>query len=237
MQQLVTNVVSSDYSILKSNPPKLFVFAIGETPTLGWTKGQLIPWVYIVPPADGLLDMDFYGERPDGMELDAIGQLNATHIMDMPAWVQGYRIHTANPLPFIMKFNEPRIDKSVPDPRNEEFYIEAGIIINGFAGYTISSKIATKMKLYSYSKDVTPLQHYEDKGPLRKTAIRTLYEKSILDEIRNSNNYGVALGPFYFITFKEGDKIYKINWAGKVHISDSITEYHKYLYAMGSDLK
>ena len=40
--------------LLKSNPPKLSVTAYGTVPTAGWSKSELPPYVYIMPPADGI---------------------------------------------------------------------------------------------------------------------------------------------------------------------------------------
>lgn len=68
-QQLVSRVTSVDYSVLKTRPPILQVMTKGIVPTSGWSNPGLSPYVYISPPKDGVLDMDFVAEPPTGVVL------------------------------------------------------------------------------------------------------------------------------------------------------------------------
>jgi len=45
--------------------------------TLGWSNGNLIEWVNLIQPTDCIQDFDFYGDRPNGVELPALGILRA----------------------------------------------------------------------------------------------------------------------------------------------------------------
>lgn len=62
----VMSVSTASISILKSRPPKLYVTADGKVPTLGWGKGLLLPWRYVVAPVDGIQDFDFVAPPPSG---------------------------------------------------------------------------------------------------------------------------------------------------------------------------
>jgi hypothetical protein len=65
MMQHVSSVNSAFvYAIGKT---MVGVAATGEVPTTGWTNPILAPRFYVVPPADGYLDLDFYADEPSGI--------------------------------------------------------------------------------------------------------------------------------------------------------------------------
>lgn len=51
-------------TILKSNPPQLSMTVFGSAPTLGWSNAQLSPYLYLLPPKDGIYDFDFVACPP-----------------------------------------------------------------------------------------------------------------------------------------------------------------------------
>lgn len=51
-------------SIQKINPPNLVVRADGKSNSTGWSDQQLLPYVYISPPADGIYEFDLVGTPP-----------------------------------------------------------------------------------------------------------------------------------------------------------------------------
>jgi len=57
-------VKSAQFVIQKSNPPQYVLTAEGIVTTGGWSNGQLIPWIYIRAPADGIYDYDFLATPP-----------------------------------------------------------------------------------------------------------------------------------------------------------------------------
>ena len=61
----VLEVQNVKLSILKSFPPKLSITAFGTVPTSGWKDAELIPYVYIQPPPNGIYDYDFVAEPSD----------------------------------------------------------------------------------------------------------------------------------------------------------------------------
>ena len=70
----------------------LVVFARGTVPTSGWTSPRLAPRVYIMPPADGVWEFDFYADPPAGIVLEVIQPIFAAATVSAPAWCTGVRI-------------------------------------------------------------------------------------------------------------------------------------------------
>lgn len=96
----VYKVASVQAQIVKSNPPALVVCAIGAVSSSGWKNPALSPWVYIVPPADGIYDFDFVATPPDGISFPVITPIAVADVfLDPPRGLKGVRIHaTANNL-------------------------------------------------------------------------------------------------------------------------------------------
>lgn len=81
--------------VIPENPPAIAVSAKGTVLTTGWTQPDLTPWVYIVPPKDGILDLDFVATHPVGLVLQVICPISVTKAFSIPAWVVGVRIHSS----------------------------------------------------------------------------------------------------------------------------------------------
>lgn len=62
--------------LLKSNPPKLSVTVSGLSTTSGWSDAELKPLEKKLS-ADGILDLDFIAEPPDGMALQVLSPITA----------------------------------------------------------------------------------------------------------------------------------------------------------------
>jgi len=82
-------------SLQKSNPPQLIVHATGSVNSSGWKNGELAPWVYVVPPKDGILDMDFLATPPVGNVLWVISPITGTINGPVQSWMKGVRIHSS----------------------------------------------------------------------------------------------------------------------------------------------
>jgi hypothetical protein len=89
----IMDVTAVHVSILKSNPPKVAIHAIGHVPTTGWTQIELDPYLYLVPPADGVWDFDFVGKAPSGIVGQVVLQVYASIVVPMPRWLRGVRVH------------------------------------------------------------------------------------------------------------------------------------------------
>jgi len=100
-------------SLSQSNPQRLSITARGVVPTPGWRQPELIPYVYITPPADGILDFNFIAEPPDETVGQVLSPIVATFptadspisargvgtspqgLGTSPMWVRGVRIHAS----------------------------------------------------------------------------------------------------------------------------------------------
>ena len=72
------------------------LFALGMVPTSGWSKPSLDPWMYVAPPDDGVLDMDFTALQPGGFVLEVLSKVSLVVTTPFPAWVRGVRVHGAH---------------------------------------------------------------------------------------------------------------------------------------------
>ena len=58
-------------------------------------RPDLSPWMYIKPPADGILDLDFVAEPPSGLVLQVFCKIGVVKAFPVPAWVRGVRVHSS----------------------------------------------------------------------------------------------------------------------------------------------
>lgn len=92
----VLEVQSVETTIYKTFPPTLGVFAEGVVPTLGYTNGQLLPYVYVQFPPDGIWDFDFVADAPSGPAAEVISPISASYFWhDYPKKLKGVRVHAA----------------------------------------------------------------------------------------------------------------------------------------------
>jgi hypothetical protein len=81
--------------VIPENPPAISVSASGWVPTSGWTHPELAPWMYISPPSDGVLDLDFVATAPTGIVLQVFSKIGTVKTFPIPNWVVGVRVHTS----------------------------------------------------------------------------------------------------------------------------------------------
>lgn len=81
--------------VIPEAPPAIVISARGWVTTSGWTHPDLTPWVYIAPPADGILDLDFVATPPTGFVLQVMSKIQVAKTMTVPGWLKGVRIHTS----------------------------------------------------------------------------------------------------------------------------------------------
>jgi hypothetical protein len=104
----IMDVQSVQAVIVKTNPPGLVVSASGEVATAGWTNIRLEPFFYIMPPADGIWDLDFSGDPPTGFVAQVVLPVSASITLPVPKWLKGVRVHAAQ------NQIEAKIGKEVP---------------------------------------------------------------------------------------------------------------------------
>src|SRR5436305_4533531 len=80
---------------IPENPLAISVSARGWVPTSGWSNPELGPWMYITPPPDGILDLDFVATAPTGIVLQVFTRIAVTQSFPVPSWVTGVRVHGA----------------------------------------------------------------------------------------------------------------------------------------------
>lgn len=226
--QLVLRVIDSDYAVIKTNPDKIYIHGVGETNTLGWQNGALIPWVYVAPPTDGLQDYDFYGEPPSGISLPALGILNGSHIMVMPLWMKGYRIHTAEIEPYVKLFSSEN-EIRTGDPRQQDFYLEAGNGSSGFAGSSYAGNLVTKTDLFSAKRDLQGPDHVKQLRKIIGAEQTALFDPAVLATLLNTQRYDYPGGFHQYLTIKDGNKSNSILWTSPNGLPNELLHLHMYL--------
>lgn len=93
----VTSVLDLlDVILFRTQPPGVFIRALGEVPTTGWTNPALVPRQYVKPPSDGIQEFDFFAAPPDGIVLQVISQIEGEGTMHpLPDWAEGIRVVAA----------------------------------------------------------------------------------------------------------------------------------------------
>lgn len=83
-------------AILKTYPPTLRIVSTGLVNSGGWSDGKLIPYVYVMPPPDGIYDFDFVATPPCGIAIQVILPITASHHWRAyPQDLKGVRIHAS----------------------------------------------------------------------------------------------------------------------------------------------
>lgn len=97
MLKKIMSVTDVTFEIRKTNPPVLVINSAGKVNTGGWTKGQLIPYVYKTAPMDGVYDFDFIADQPDGPVPEVITDITAVPYEweDFPKSLNGVRVHAS----------------------------------------------------------------------------------------------------------------------------------------------
>ncbi|WP_222869593.1 hypothetical protein ROLI_033520 [Roseobacter fucihabitans] len=104
MTTRIYSVDAIDLTLKKRNPHSLLISCTGRVTSSGWSDIHLSPFVYVAPPADGILDCDLVGTAPGPGEI-VIPVLTkvAAHLVvddvdnywgkDQP--VEGVRVHAS----------------------------------------------------------------------------------------------------------------------------------------------
>ena len=100
MQKKIYKVTSVTHIILKTNPLTLVIDAKGDVFSSGWENGQLLPHVYIDPPADGIYGFDFVADEPIGVTLQMISEIESKPYewQGFPDDLKGVRLHSTTNL-------------------------------------------------------------------------------------------------------------------------------------------
>ncbi|WP_339730941.1 hypothetical protein [uncultured Gimesia sp.] len=97
--------VTHQIEIEESFPPNLYVKAIGEVPTGGYTNVKLERAIYVTPPKDGIQDYFLKAIPPSGPAITVISQVEAIDLWHgFPGWVKGIRMHGVKDGIVVIKF-------------------------------------------------------------------------------------------------------------------------------------
>jgi hypothetical protein len=99
MLKKVHEVTDIKLTTLESFPPRLLITVSGTVPTSGWAeRGELIEYVYIVPPADGFYEFDLVGEppAPDVIVTQDVNPIIATFVLrSIPNDLKGVKVYAS----------------------------------------------------------------------------------------------------------------------------------------------
>jgi len=92
--QQVYQVTGIQLHVLESFPLQLHIAAEGNTRTAGWTNPQLVPYVYVAPPADGIYEFDFKAQASNDAVAQVISSIEASYIMQpLPDALKGVKVY------------------------------------------------------------------------------------------------------------------------------------------------
>jgi Dyp-type peroxidase family len=97
-QKKIFEVTEVELVIEKKNPPILIITAEGKVNTSGWSNGKLIPFIYILPPVDGIYEFDFVADEPTGVTLQVISKIISQSFIwnDFPKELNGVKIYSSS---------------------------------------------------------------------------------------------------------------------------------------------
>lgn len=99
--------VTHQIEIQESFPPNLYVKAIGEVSTGGYTNVKLERAIYATPPKDGIQDYFLKAVPPSGPAITVISQVEAIDLWHgFPSWVKGIRVHGVKDGIVVIKFEQ-----------------------------------------------------------------------------------------------------------------------------------
>lgn len=102
--------------VMNGAPPAVVVSARGRVNSTGWTNPQLAAWIYIQPPRDGILDLDFIATAPSGLVNFVMSPITVGLAFTVPGWVRGVRIHSStNKMETLLE--EPVAKGKMPEPK------------------------------------------------------------------------------------------------------------------------
>ncbi len=97
MTKKVMDVTEVTLNIQKTNPPSLVISCHGIVNTGGWSHGKLVPFIYVMPPADGIYEFDFVANAPTGIVIQVVTPITAEDFVweDFPAELKGVKVYAS----------------------------------------------------------------------------------------------------------------------------------------------
>jgi len=93
----VYEITAVRLSLYKSFPPALAIEVDALVTTSGYTDPELVEYIYVHPPLDGIYDFDCNATPPSGPSQDVLTPITAKYLMDpMPNDLNGVKVHASN---------------------------------------------------------------------------------------------------------------------------------------------
>ncbi len=92
----------------------VLVTAVGDVPTSGWANAKLEPFIYVIPPLDGIYDFQFVAEKPGGITQQVVTPIEVKDFkIALAPKMKGIRVGSATNS-FLLRFLEtPEIPKPI----------------------------------------------------------------------------------------------------------------------------
>jgi hypothetical protein len=92
--QKVLEVTDVDLEVLKTSPPRLQVIVKGTVPSAGWKNPQLISYLYLIAPPDGIYEFDFVAMPPPDVTEQVMTPIQL--VTELPVQeVKGLRVYAS----------------------------------------------------------------------------------------------------------------------------------------------
>ena len=84
-------------TVYRSMPPKLLIEVAGIVPTTAYTGPELVEYVYVHPPPNGIYEFDFIAEPPAGASVEVLTNISARYLVDpMPRELKGVEVFASH---------------------------------------------------------------------------------------------------------------------------------------------
>lgn len=99
MLKKILEVKTVKFNPVANDPSMLFLNATGIVTSGGWKAPQLIPFVYLKPPKNGIYEFDFIANAPDTTEevTKITTKIECNFTMEnMPKDLKGVKVHSSS---------------------------------------------------------------------------------------------------------------------------------------------
>ncbi|MEZ5534582.1 MAG: hypothetical protein R3F02_03060 [Thiolinea sp.] len=77
-----------------NNNTETLISAQATVTSSGWSKLQLMPFVYVRQPDDGVQDYGLVAQQPEGVTMPVMSSLSGDMTILRAGWMKGIRVHT-----------------------------------------------------------------------------------------------------------------------------------------------
>jgi Dyp-type peroxidase family len=192
MTKKVMDVTELTLNIQKTNPPSLVISCNGHVNSGGWSHGKLVPFVYVMPPADGIYEFDFVANAPTGIVIQKITPITAEEFVweDFPAGLKGVKVYASqnNITEFIEAEKSERRSRKPTVPFNKVTTEELQVLKSKNDAFFITNAFIWEDVLHVTAQYGGGCKKHEFQLVWDGTETRSLPPQISLSLIHNSNN-------------------------------------------------